>query len=622
MIKQLGHLHIRQSRTGNRGLARRILLPVLLIFSLLMAAFFIYSYLTNQADNRAREIENSQQAEKFFNSELKRLSDFALGLAIEAANNPDIEAAFAAQDRVKLQDLTLNSYRALDEQFNIPQYQYHLPPATSFLRLHSPDKYGDDLSTFRFTVLQVNATQKPVVGLEVGRGGLGLRGIEPVFFEGRHIGSVEFGLNIDEALVTNLKKEYGNDWRIILTRDAMSLATLEDIAALQEGPAPDLLVLASTIQGVYPDAETYKNVLNGEKLINQVKGSENRTYSVTTMPLRDYSGKTIGAVEIIFDETSAIQAQTRRILYVFLAGLLTLVFGSFSLVTVTNRSLRPLESLTNAAEAIRQGNLNQQVTVTSQDEIGTLATAFNSMTGQLRDLINSLEQRVTDRTKALATSNEVSRRLSTATSPRQLAVEVVEQVQSAFEYYHAHIYFLDEATGDLVMAGGTGEAGAAMLARGHSVPKGRGLVGRAAETNLPVLVPDVSQADGWLANPLLPDTRSEVAVPISSGKQVLGVLDVQQNVVNGLSELDVELLQSLAGQVAISLQNTRSFEESRTKAELESLANTIGQKIQKTSSVEETLQTAIREIGLALGAARVSANIAARSDGSFNGSRN
>jgi GAF domain-containing protein len=148
-----------------------------------------------------------------------------------------------------------------------------------------------------------------------------------------------------------------------------------------------------------------------------------------------------------------------------------------------------------------------------------------------------------------------------------------------------------------------------LLARGHKIPKGRGLVGRAADTNAPVLVPDVSLAEDWLPNPLLPNTKSEVAIPISAGKHVLGVLDVQQNVVNGLGEEDVDILQSLAGQVAISLQNARAFDESRAKAELESLVNTIGQKIQKTDSVEDTLQIAIREIGLALGASRVSANI-------------
>lgn len=228
---------------------------------------------------------------------------------------------------------------------------------------------------------------------------------------------------------------------------------------------------------------------------------------------------------------------------------------------------------------------------------------------ELVELQTRLEQRVADRTKDLATVTEVSRRLSVALSPRQLAVDVVEQLQGAFHYYHAHIYFVDEATGDLVMAGGTGEAGAAMLARGHKVPKGRGLVGRAAETNAPILVPDVSKEEGWLPNPLLPETRSEAAIPIASGNDVLGVLDVQQNVVNGLSQDDVTVLQSLADQVSITLKNVRSYEESRSQAELEALVNLIGQKIQRAATIEETLQVAVRELGNSLGAPRVRGNI-------------
>lgn len=230
-------------------------------------------------------------------------------------------------------------------------------------------------------------------------------------------------------------------------------------------------------------------------------------------------------------------------------------------------------------------------------------------------LVERQNTQLESRSRAIALSAEVSRRLSVARTPRQLAVDVVEQVQSAFHYYHTHIYFVDDATGDLIMAGGTGEAGATLLSRGHKISKGRGLVGRAAEINQSVLAPDVSQEAGWLPNALLPDTKSEAAIPIASGKQVLGVLDVQQNTVNGLGEEDVTLLQSLAGQVAISLQNARSFEQSKAQAELESLVNAIGQKIQRATTIDDTLQTAIREIGLALGASRVSANIAGRQNG-------
>jgi putative methionine-R-sulfoxide reductase with GAF domain len=281
--------------------------------------------------------------------------------------------------------------------------------------------------------------------------------------------------------------------------------------------------------------------------------------------------------------------------------LITLIILSTITPLIARSLTKPITALAKVADSISQGNLNARSTINTTDEIGLLASAFNSMADQLQSTLVGLEQRVLDRTKALAISTEVSRRLSTILDEKELTFEVVEQVRNAFDYYHVHIYLIDEKSQDLVMIGGTGEAGKNMMERRHRLARGKGLVGRAAETNTSVLVSDVSSDKDWLPNPLLPETKSEIAVPISIGSKVFGVLDVQHNITDGLNQEDVNVLRAISNQIAIALQNARTYASSQQRAEREALITSINQKIQSETSVESALQVAVREVGRVLG---------------------
>jgi GAF domain-containing protein len=115
------------------------------------------------------------------------------------------------------------------------------------------------------------------------------------------------------------------------------------------------------------------------------------------------------------------------------------------------------------------------------------------------------------------------------------------------------------------VAAGTGEAGVEMKNKEHTILlSASSVVARAARTGQTIRVDNVREAEDWLSNPLLPDTYSEMAVPIVLEGQVVGVLDVQEDEIAGLDEGDAGLLRSLANQVAVAIRNARLFSEVET----------------------------------------------------------
>jgi len=393
----------------------------------------------------------------------------------------------------------------------------------------------------------------------------------------------------------------------------LALVTGEHILA-QDFPSPELLreTFAALLDKDVVERALAGQTLVAENLLNSLDGTP---YAVAHAPLV-IRGEAVATLGLLYDlgPLSIPQRQLMNTMTTLFSVLAVVVLSAVA-VFVRLSIADPLGKLASVAQQMATGDYAQRAEVRTGDEMGQLGQAFNEMAGELQQTLAGLEQRVADRTRAIETSTAVSRRLSTILDREQLVAEVVKQVRDAFDYYHAHIYLIDEATQDLVMTAGTGEAGRIMLASGHRIASGSGLTGRAAATNSVVLAPDVSQEEGWLPNPLLPETRSEIAVPIAVGERVLGVLDVQHNIIDGLGATDVDMLQTIANQVAIALQNASLFIQVQQRAEHEALVNLIAQRIQSAPTIEDTLQIAAQELGRALRSRRASVELkpAARS---------
>jgi putative methionine-R-sulfoxide reductase with GAF domain len=307
------------------------------------------------------------------------------------------------------------------------------------------------------------------------------------------------------------------------------------------------------------------------------------------------------------DAGTAQTNSARTLLYSSITLVAALVGAILLSVALSRQITAPVRSLTNTALEIAGGTLDVQAEVSTADEIGTLAQTFNTMTQRLGEAFEEVRRRAAE----LATVADVSTATATILESKRLLQEVVDLTKERFNLYHSHIYLLDKKGENLLLTAGAGEPGRVMVAEGRSIPLNReqSLVARAARERKGVTVNDVTQAPDFLPHPLLPDTRSELAVPMIAGGNVIGVFDIQSEQVGRFTDSDVNIQTTLAAQLAVSIQNVRSFEESRKQAEFESLVNVIGQKIQRTTSIEETLQTAIRELGTAIGASRVKANL-------------
>jgi GAF domain-containing protein/HAMP domain-containing protein len=328
-------------------------------------------------------------------------------------------------------------------------------------------------------------------------------------------------------------------------------------------------------QGQYKSVET--------EFYNQLVESSNQNYAEMTYddaesllslapvssqeynPAIDELGWFVVAYQHADEILTPITTQTRTAL-----GLVIVIIalGAGLAVVLAQVLVAPISRLTATALEVASGDLTIQAEVTTQDEVGTLANAFNEMTSRLRSILASLEERVANRTRDLELASEVGRRLSQVRETDVMLTEAVEIIRDRFDLYYTQVYLTDPTGRLLVLHAGTGDVGQTLLQRNHRLPIDLGsLNGIAATERRAVLVEDTETSPLHRPNPLLPDTRSEVVVPLVVGTRVVGVLDMQSVQPGAFSAENLPAFQALAGQLAIAITNANLFEEAEQARE-------------------------------------------------------
>jgi GAF domain-containing protein len=210
-----------------------------------------------------------------------------------------------------------------------------------------------------------------------------------------------------------------------------------------------------------------------------------------------------------------------------------------------------------------------------------LASSLQQRSLELEEQVEERTQGLQRRAVQLQTTSDIAKLAAEFSDPRDLMAQVIDLIQNRFGFYHASIFIMDEFGAWAELAASTGEAGKRMLARRHRLAVGSAsIVGWVTSNRLPRIAMDVESDPFHFKNPLLPDTRAEIAVPLLVGPRLLGVLDVQSSEPAAFTEADVRTLEAIAGELAIAIDSARIQEEMRQR--LESIERTFRGRVRES----------------------------------------
>ena len=339
--------------------AALIVAVALVIGGLTLLSAQLFSGLTQSVEKSQFELMQS-----IFDTAMRDAANKALARAELLAALPVTREAVAAKDRDRLLAEYAPMFAIQKERHGVDQVQFHIPPATSLLRLHDPKSFGDDLTRFRPMVVAVNRDHVTAKGLAIARSGPAIFGVSPVNDpQGNHAGSVEFGLDFGPLLVA-MKSSYGLEFSLFIEEGPLrEFAQGVDKAKLSDQNRVGRFIrFESTNEALMKDLAGDADISAVAEPATYTRDSQGVPYGVLLIPLRDGAGQSLGVVAVARDFSGSRAASGRSLVWqLCLAAFAIVLLAGVIIVVIRGFLLRPLNVVVDRFVAMSGGAASQPI---------------------------------------------------------------------------------------------------------------------------------------------------------------------------------------------------------------------------------------------------------------------
>lgn len=327
---------------------------------------------------------------------------WAVSLAATYAKNPQVAAALAGRDRLRLIELCYPSYLSMKERYKISQFNFHILPPRNFIRLQRLYEFGDALD-YRQTIIDAVSQKQEVAGIEKGRTGYGMRGVVPVNFDGEIVGTLEIGFDLGKALVDGIKRQFGIEASFLFPNENATVFTSA----------------FTTFDGGFErSGPEYEEAFKGGAARFLTREISGLPYAVLVRSVRDYKGTKFALAEFCVDRSRTLGVMHRYGWLMMEIGLFGLLLSVAGIYLLSLYFTRPIGKMVEFAEKIASGETARALDSNPSGELRVLAEALDNMAAsletsqeQVRNYTENLEQMVQVRTRALHESEEKYRTL-------------------------------------------------------------------------------------------------------------------------------------------------------------------------------------------------------------------